>query len=137
VIELVDTSVWAARRRPQVQKWFERQLLAREIAVCDQVRLELLHSARNVAEFRTIRSSLAVLPYCPMDAPIWSKVVEVYELLAAAGPQWHRSVKHPDLIIAACAEAAGLTLVHYDKDFDAIAAVTGQSTRWVAPQGSL
>jgi predicted nucleic acid-binding protein len=36
-----------------------------------------------------------------------------------------------------CAEAAGLTLVHYDKDFDAIGAVTGQSMRWAAPQGSL
>ena len=137
MIELLDTSVWAARRRPEVRKWFEDHLLAREIAVCDQVRLELLHSARNVSEFRTIRSSLAVLPYCPMAATGWSRVVDVYELLAATGPQWHRSVKHPDLIIAACAEAAGLTLVHYDKDFDAIAAVTGQSMRWVAPQGSL
>jgi predicted nucleic acid-binding protein len=137
LIELIDTSVWAARRRPQVQKWFERQLLAREIAVCDQVRLELLHSARSLTEFRVIRSSLAVLPYCPMDASIWSRVVDVYELLAAISQQWHRSVKHQDLIIAACAEAANLTLVHYDKDFDAIEAVTGQPMRWVAPQGSL
>ncbi len=46
-------------------------------------------------------------------------------------------MKHADLLIAACAEAAGLTLVHYDQDFDAIAAVTGQPMRWVAPQGSL
>jgi predicted nucleic acid-binding protein len=137
LIELLDTSVWAARRRPRVQAWFEQQLLAREIAVCDQVRLELLHSARNIGEFHAIRSGLAVLPYCPMDAQSWSRIVDVYELLAAVGPQWHRSVKHPDLIIAACAEAAGLTLVHYDKDFDAIAAVTGQPMRWVAPQGSL
>lgn len=137
MIELLDTSVWAARRRPQVQRWFESKVLAREIAVCDQVRLELLHSARTVAEFRTIRSSLSVLPYCPMDAPSWSRVVDVYERLAAVGPRWHRSVKHPDVIIAACAEAAGLTLVHYDKDFDAIGAVTGQPMRWVAAQGSL
>ncbi len=137
MIQLLDTSVWAARRRPQVQKWFERQLLSREIAVCDQVRLELLHSTRNLTEFRTIRSSLAVLPYCPLDAQGCSRIIDVYELLAAVGPQWHRSVKHADLIVAACAEAAGLMLVHYDKDFDAIAAVTGQPTRWVAPQGSL
>lgn len=136
-MELLDTSVWAARRRPQIQKWFERELLSREIAVCDQVRMELLHSARNLDEFRAIRAGLAVLPYCPMDPASWTRMVDVYELLAAVRPQWHRSVKHADLVIAACAEAAGLTLVHYDKDFDAIAAVTGQPMRWVAPQGSL
>lgn len=135
--ELLDTSVWATRRRPQVRTWFENQLLSQEIAVCDQVRLELLHSARNLEEFQTIRGSLAVLPYCPMDASAWSRAVDVYELLAGVRPQWHRSVKGPDLLIAACAEAAGLTLVHYDKDFDAIREVTGQPMRWVAPHGSL
>jgi predicted nucleic acid-binding protein len=46
-------------------------------------------------------------------------------------------VKHADLIIAACAEAAGVTLVHCDEDFDAIGAATGQPMRWVAARGSL
>lgn len=137
MIELVDTSVWAARRRPQVRPWFEEQLLSRQIAICDQVRLELLHSARNLTEFRAIRSSLEVLPHCPIHAQAWSRILDVYQKLAGVASQWHRSVKHADLIIAACAEAAGLTLVHYDKDFDAIGAVTGQPMRWVAPQGSL
>jgi predicted nucleic acid-binding protein len=137
LIELLDTSVWAARRRPRIYQWFERQLLAREIAVCDQVRLELLHSARTADEFRTIRAGLSSLPYCPMDAPTWSRIIDVYEQLAGVSPQWHRSVKHADLVIAACAEATDLTLVHYDKDFDAIGEVTGQPMRWVAPEGSL
>jgi hypothetical protein len=35
------------------------------------------------------------------------------------------------------AEAHGLALVHYDVDFDAIAGVTGQPMRWLAPRGSL
>ena len=35
------------------------------------------------------------------------------------------------------AEAAGVTVLHYDADFDAIAAVTHQETEWVAPRGSL
>jgi predicted nucleic acid-binding protein len=40
-------------------------------------------------------------------------------------------------LIAAAAESAGLPLVHYDRDFEAIAAITGQPTRWIAPPGSL
>ena len=38
----------------------------------------------------------------------------------------HRAPSIPDLIIAATAELAGLTVLHLDKDFDLIAAVTGQ-----------
>jgi len=49
----------------------------------------------------------------------------------------HRRVKHFDLLIAAAAESARLTLLHYDADFDTIAAVTGQPIRWIAPRGSL
>ena len=37
--------------------------------------------------------------------------------------------------VAAVAECNGLTLLHYDSDFDTIAEVTGQDTRWVVPRG--
>ena len=97
----------------------------------------MLHSARNHAEFRTIRGLLAGFPHYAQDQAQWTRAVDVYEELAQVAPQHHRSVKHQDLLIAACAEAHGLTLVHYDVDFDAIAGVTGQPTRWLAPRGSL
>ena len=112
-------------------------MLAGEIATCEQVKLELLHSARNEREFEAKRTSLDALPNCSAGADLWRRMIDVYGLLAAVGPQWHRSVKHADLVIAACAEAAGLPLVHYDQDFDAIVAVTGQPARWAAPPGSL
>jgi predicted nucleic acid-binding protein len=38
----------------------------------------------------------------------------------------HRIPSIPDLIIAATAELAGLTVLHLDKDFEVIAQVTGQ-----------
>jgi predicted nucleic acid-binding protein len=37
----------------------------------------------------------------------------------------------PDLIIAAAAELAGLTVLHFDKDFDLIAGITGQPVEWL------
>lgn len=43
----------------------------------------------------------------------------------------------PDVMVAVAAERAGLTVLHYDKDFDLIAGVTGQPCKWVAPKGSL
>ena len=43
----------------------------------------------------------------------------------------------PDLVIAAQAELAGLTVLHYDADFDLIASVTGQPTLWISRPGSI
>ena len=37
----------------------------------------------------------------------------------------------PGLLIAACAERAGLTVLHYDADYDRIAKLTGQAVQWV------
>ncbi|GMV07607.1 MAG: hypothetical protein AMXMBFR53_38820 [Gemmatimonadota bacterium] len=37
----------------------------------------------------------------------------------------------------AAAEAAGLTVLHYDADFDRIGEVTRQPTEWVVPRGTV
>jgi predicted nucleic acid-binding protein len=55
---------------------------------------------------------------------IEDRSVEVLTLLADRGQ--HRAPSIPDLIIAATAELAGLTVLHLDKDFEIIADVTGQ-----------
>jgi predicted nucleic acid-binding protein len=49
----------------------------------------------------------------------------------------HSRVKHADLLIAAAAQAASLPLLHYGADFETIARITGQPTRWIAPRGSI
>ncbi|WP_157171757.1 PIN domain-containing protein [Nocardia higoensis] len=48
----------------------------------------------------------------------------------------HRSAGVSDLLIAATAEAHGLTVLHYDRDFETVREVTGQPTQWIAPPGS-
>jgi len=52
------------------------------------------------------------------------RAVEVLALLADRGQ--HRAPSLPDLIIAATAEMAGLTVLHLDTDFEIIASITGQ-----------
>lgn len=138
--ELADTSAWSWSRRrayPELRYVFDKALVDGELATCDMVRLELLHTARSAAEFTEMREELAALPDCPIDKDQWSRALEVYEQLGAQGGASQRSVKHPDLLIAAAAEAADVTVLHYDEDYDRIAAITGQPTRWLAPKGTL
>jgi predicted nucleic acid-binding protein len=135
--ELADTSAWVASRRdPSVRERFDVLLVSGLVATCDMVKLELLHSARNAEEFARRRDQLEALPQCPIAPRVWRRVLDVYQRISEQGGSHHRRVTHPDLIIAAAAEAAGVGLLHYDADFETIAAVTGQPARWIAPRGT-
>jgi predicted nucleic acid-binding protein len=138
-VELADTSAWwwSARAGVALRQGFDEAAVAGRIATCDTVRLELLHGARNLDEFRATRSRLAYLPDCPIGVDEWQRALDVYETLAGQGGMHQRAVKHPDLLIAAAAESASVVLLHYDQDFDRISAITGQPTRWLAPRGTL
>lgn len=116
---------------------FDVQVRRGEIATCDAAKLELLYTARNGPELSARRTQLELLLQCPVGPPEWRRALDVYEVIAHQGGARQRRVKHTDLLIAAAAESAGLPLLHYDADFDVIAAVTGQPTRWIAPRGSL
>ena len=125
------------RVEPALRHEFDTALVDGEIATCDMVRMELLYSARNAGEFADLREELDALPDCPIGKEQWERALWVYEQLSAQGGAHQRSVKHADLLIAAAAEAAGVTVLHYDEDYDRIAAITGQPTRWLAKRGSL
>lgn len=101
------------------------------------VRLELLYSTRNEAEFRELAEDLQALVDCPIGEAVWKRALWVYGELARAGGAHQRAVKHPDLLIAAAAEEAELAVLHYDEDFERIAAITRQPHRWLARSGSL
>jgi predicted nucleic acid-binding protein len=134
-MELADTSVWTRRRHPQIVSWFEQAAQRGEIALCDMVALEILAGTRREdysdMAYRLRRS----MPWLQMDSADWARALEVQAALARAASQLYRRVKASDLLIAAVAERHGVTLVHYDQDYDAIANLTGQSMRWAAVRG--
>lgn len=138
-MQLADTSAWVWTRvvGGQLRTAFDEAVIEGEVATCDIVRLELLYSTRNATEFTRLRSELNALPNCPIDAAQWQRALEVYEQLAHQAGLHHRAVRHPDLLIAAAAEAAGIPVLHYDEDYDRIAAITRQEVHWLAPRGSL
>ena len=96
--------------------------------------LEIGYSARNVNEWEVLASSISELQLVETSAEHVRRARQTQLLLAGQGLKG-RSV--PDLLIAAAAEAEQLTVLHYDKDFDLIAQVTGQQCQWVVSQGSI
>ncbi len=117
----------AVRLRPIIE--------AGEAATCDIIDLEVLYSAQSQKEYEesSQRRSLAYHSV-PITSTTSKRALEVQRLLARHG---HHRVSIPDLLIAAVAEAAGLSILHYDRDYDVIARVTGQPVEWVVERGSI
>jgi predicted nucleic acid-binding protein len=121
--------------RPEVREVIEPLLLAGRIATCGIVDLELLFSAPSPATYRELAEVLRAMPRVPVTDAAVHRALEVQMLLA--NQSQHRSVPLPDLLVAACAEAARLTVLPYDADYERIAKVTGQTVQWVVPRGSV
>jgi predicted nucleic acid-binding protein len=109
-----DVEVWAER--------IERGL----VRIATVTLLEVGYSARNAAELRAglYEPPVSSMPVEYATPTAEDRAVEVLALLADRGH--HRAPSVPDLLIAALAETAGLTVLHDDKDFDLIAEITHQ-----------
>jgi predicted nucleic acid-binding protein len=109
---------------PDAQEWagrVERGL----VRITTMTRLEVGHSARTAAEARSVFGTPPIMmPVEHLTPAIEDRALEVQLLLANKGH--HRAPSIPDLLIAATAELASLTVLHVDKDFDLIAELTGQ-----------
>lgn len=119
----------------EVNAALEPLLVEGEVATCGVVDLEVLYSAESPSSYVGLATGLRKLPRVPMSEEVLDRALEVQGRLARRSQ--HRGVRLPDLIIAACAEGAGLTVLHYDADYERIAEVTGQPVQWVVPRGSV
>jgi len=133
---LIDKSAFARRQtRAEVRAALDPLLLQGEVATCGIVDLEVLYSASSRSNYRTTADALLGMPRVPVNDACIERALEVQALLAERSQ--HRAVPLPDLLVAACAEHAQLTVLHYDADFDRIAKFTGQAVRWIVPRGSV
>ena len=131
---LADKSALARMHLVEVARRLGPLLVDGHVATCPIIDLEVLYSARSLADYEQMLAERRVMISFPITEAVTDRALAVQHGLARRGQ--HR-VPLPDLLIAAVAEANGLAVVHYDADFDRIAEFTGQSAEWVVPRGSL
>lgn len=110
----VDAADWADR----IQRGLVR--------ISTVTRLELGYSARSGPDHELMftQPPVALMPVEYLTPRIEDRSLELQTVLAAQGR--HRAPSVPDLLVAATAELAGLTVLHVDKDFELIGEITGQ-----------
>lgn len=116
---------------PDARTWLDRcqQALVR---IATPTLLEVGYSARSSDGWLRLIEGAPVswLPIQYVTPGAEQRALEVQGKLAARG--LHRAPSVPDLLVAAIAEGAGLTVLHVDNDFELIAEVTGQPTERLA-----
>jgi predicted nucleic acid-binding protein len=131
---ILDTSVLTRLGRSEVRSVVEPLAAAGQLgrpSICD---LEVGYSARNADEWDRLVGALDAFDRVETTAAHVRRALQVQRLLAKRS---QRGRKIPDLLIAAAAEQLDVPVLHYDADFDAISAVTGQRCQWVVPAGSV
>ena len=115
-----DAASWADR--------IERGL----VRICTVTRLEVGFSARSATDYHELFGEvpIASMPVEHLTPRIEDRAVEVQSMLAERGQ--HRAPSIPDLLVAATAELAALTVLHLDKDFELVAELTGQPVERLA-----
>lgn len=133
---LVDTSALTRLSVPEAGEVLRPRIDAGRVAVTAVTWLEIGYTARSRADHaeshRPVLERLQLVYGSPRSE---RRAIEVQQELMGVGH--HRAVKLPDLLIAAVAEAEGLTVLHYDADFDRIHDITGQPVEWVVPAGTV
>jgi predicted nucleic acid-binding protein len=133
---LIDTSAAARMRLAAVADRLEPLITGGLVATCANLDAEALYSARSPAEYEQLRADRReAYEYLPTDDAHWQQAFDAQRSLARTGR--HRAVGIADLLTAVLAAQHGMTVVHYDADFEIAAEVLTFEHRWVLPRGSV
>jgi predicted nucleic acid-binding protein len=133
---LIDTSAHARIQHAVVRNIIAGLIADRAAATCVTVDLEAGYSGRELADVREIaRRRRELYVVLPISEVIADRARDVQVRMAARGH--HRAAGVIDLLSAAVAEHHGAVVLHYDADFEHIAATTGQPHKWIVPRGAL
>jgi predicted nucleic acid-binding protein len=133
---LIDTSAWARMNVPAVNKRLTTILREGAAGTCLPLDLEDGRSARDLRDAITIRALRAkVMTELPITTSVATRARDLQLALTQRG--YHRAASPVDLITAATAAEYGAVVLHYDRDYELIAASGGPRCEWVAPAGPL
>ncbi len=131
---LVDTSVLARMAKPAVAAAFAPLAATGEVALCFPVVFELGFAARSPSDYRALADHLSAFAVVPTTEADHRRALEVQASLAERSQ--HRALSLVDALVAAVAEARDLSVLHYDADFETVAALTGQAHQWITERGT-
>jgi predicted nucleic acid-binding protein len=131
---LADTSVLTRLGERSVREALDPLVERGEVARAGITDLEIGYSARDAREWDRFMEALEAFERVETTADHVRRARQVQRLLAS---KHQRGRKVPDLLVAAAAEARSLIVLHYDADFERIAAATGQGSRWIVDAGSI
>jgi predicted nucleic acid-binding protein len=127
---LVDTSVWIEvfRKRSSLRQADLGSL--EEFVTCLPVVQEVLQGFREEEAFRTAREAMLSLPIVesPLRLEVFEEAAQLFRAARRAGLTIRSGV---DCLIAACALRHGLTILHYDRDFEQLSEVSALKSRRV------
>lgn len=117
---LVDTSAWVEFLRGTGRAVCERvdELLSKDVATCDPVRLEVLAGARDAQHLVALRGLLARAAVLPVGPAEYEQAAALYRQCRRQGSTVRKLI---DCLIAAAAIAADVPVLHNDSDFDVLA----------------
>lgn len=131
---LVDTSAMARSHRNAVADTLSSLASRGALGLTTPVLFEIGFSARSGDHRAEVLDALAGFPAIDTIQADHQRALEVQALLAATAR--HRGLSLVDALLAAAAERTGLAVLHYDRDFERIAEVTGQDQEWVVLRGT-
>jgi predicted nucleic acid-binding protein len=129
---LIDTSAYARlNQSPDQEKWLER-IERGLVSLATVTALEIGYSFTDAkqAQRQLDDGLLGYFVQDYMTPAVENRAREVQLTLLANGT--HRAASVADLLVAASAEIYGRRVLHVDRDFDLIAAVTGQQVERLA-----
>jgi predicted nucleic acid-binding protein len=119
---LIDTSAWIEFLRGTGSPVCERvdALLAKNLATCDVVRMEVLAGARSDEHLQQLRRLLARATLLPTEPVDYETAAALYRTCRRHGRTVRKLI---DCLIAAIAIRANVAVLHMDSDFTVLAEI--------------
>lgn len=110
---------------PDAEKW-SRLIELGQVRITTTTLLEIGHLARSEREWSELVEDVPVvhMPLATLTPRTEARALEIQRIVLRDGR--HRAPSVPDLLVAAVAEDADLTVLHADNDVDLITRTTGQ-----------
>lgn len=127
---LADTSIWIHFLRGSGRRFQERLaplIIADRLTTTQVIIMEILTGAKSPKEYERLDKDLAALRCIDLTPQLWQRAHKLSYTLR------HKGVNAPltDTLIAAVALEHNLLLLHDDRHYDMIAAVTPLKHEWL------